>query len=86
MPRKKTPNAPHSWGLKTWPSDVFPNDTNRARHLIRANKDELIKAGALSRVGRELIVLGDRYSRWLELKSANVPGYVPAPNRNRSAA
>lgn len=73
--------APHSWDLEHWPSAVWPHSEGRARYVLRAHRDELIEAGALSRVGRELIVLGSRYTRWLEKRAAHVPGYEIAPNR-----
>ena len=71
---------PHSWTVDGWPPGVFPNSVTRARYLVRTHRDELILAGALSRVGRSLIVLGERYERWLQRKSARVPGYDIAPN------
>ncbi len=85
MPRNRYP-VPHSWSLSTWPDDVWPHKTDRARYVVRANRSELLAAGAIARVGREVIVLGDRYSRWLERKSADVPGYEIAPNRSRGDA
>ena len=72
---------PHSWDLEGWPPSVFPGTTTRARYIIRTHKDELIREGALARVGRELVVFGARYVRWLEKRASGVPGYVPAPNR-----
>lgn len=67
--------APHSWDIEHWPPSVYPHTTGRGRYVVRANRDSLIQAGALTRVGREIIVLGARYTRWLELQAANVPGY-----------
>lgn len=72
---------PHSWDLEGWPSTVFPGTTSRARYIVRTHRDELIREGALARVGRELVVFGARYVRWLEKRASEVPGYVPAPNR-----
>jgi hypothetical protein len=31
--------------------------------------------GAMVRVGREIVIVGQRYNRWLERQAANVPGY-----------
>jgi hypothetical protein len=39
---------------------------------VRVHRQELVAAGALSRVGRELVVLGARYVRWLERKAVDV--------------
>jgi hypothetical protein len=49
--------------------------------LCRAYRDELLAAGALTRVGRELVVLGARYARWLESRACEVPGYIPGSLR-----
>lgn len=67
--------APHSWGLRNWPSTVWPHTEKKARYVVRANRTELVSVGALSRVGRELVVLGGRYTRWLECRASEVPGY-----------
>jgi len=66
--------------------DVYPNTTSRARYLIRAHKTELLAAGALCRVGRELVVIGAKYHRWLEERCSDVPGYESNANVNREAA
>lgn len=76
--------APHSWGVDDWPSAVYPHEPGRGRYLLRAHRDELMAAGALVRVGRELVVIGDRFTRWLQAQAARVPGYES--NANRSAA
>jgi hypothetical protein len=39
---------------------------------VRTHRDELILAGALTRVGRVLVVMAAGYSRWLEKSSAKV--------------
>lgn len=66
---------PHSWSISTWPLEVWPHDPKRARWLLRSQRDELIEAGCLARVGRELVVHGSRYDRWLQRQSGNVAGY-----------
>jgi hypothetical protein len=75
--------APHSWDLEYWPLEVWPHTPGRARYVLRAHRAELIAAGAISRVGRELIVLGARYTRWLESRTTAVPDYDIAPNIHR---
>ena len=77
---------PHSWSLSSWPPEVWPHSTHKARYTVRSHKSELMAAGVLSRVGREIVVLGDRYGRWLEKQTANVPGYECPANRERGAA
>jgi hypothetical protein len=54
--------------------------------VLRANRESLILAGVLSRVGREIIVISSRYRRWLEGRSVDVPGYEIAANRAKGAA
>jgi hypothetical protein len=54
--------------------------------VLRAYRSELLAAGALARVGRQLIVIGDRYARWLQRQAAHVPGYVSNANAPRAAA
>lgn len=82
MSRNTNPSLPHSWSLKNWPDKVYPGDSSKGTYITRAYRDELLQAGALSRVGREIVVIGERYSRWLEKNAANVPGYVCPANRN----
>lgn len=87
MPRKD-PTAelpPHSWDLEHWPPGIYPHTETRARYIIRAHRDELLAAGALSRVGRELVVVGARYAAWLERRASNVADYEIAPNRVATA-
>lgn len=74
--------APHSWDIANWPPPVWPHDPQRARYIVRAFRDDLLRAGAVARVGRELVIIGDRYTRWLQLQAANVPGYESNANRS----
>lgn len=83
MPQKISA-TPHSWGLESWPADVYPHRPNRARYLVNSQRDSLMAAGALVRVGRELVVLGDRYTRWLERQASRVPGFEIAPNQRHA--
>lgn len=76
---------PHSWSLKSWPPEVWPGNSSKGTYIARAYRDELLQVGALSRVGRELIVIGDRYARWLERNASNVPGYQCPANREQAA-
>ncbi len=69
--------APHSWDMEHWPGHVYPHNEGRARWLMRANKDELILAGAVTRIGREFVFFGDAYSRWLQSKKPRVRDFVP---------
>jgi hypothetical protein len=71
---------PHSWPVSNWPPTVYPNDNGKARYLVRVNETALLEAGALSRIGRERVILGERYARWLAKQVRRVPGYEIAPN------
>ena len=77
---------PHSWNIKGWPPDVYPSDPGKARYLIRANQDSLTRAGALARIGRELVVIGLPYTRWLQKGASRVTGYNCPANKSRSDA
>lgn len=90
--RIRKPRAPvpaslslSSWSVAGWPPTVYPGDAQRGRYLVRAHRDELLRAGALARVGRELVVIGPRYVRWLERRTADVAGYVCNVHRGETA-
>ena len=68
---------PHSWRIVDWPRGVSPGGAAAGKYVVRANRDELLALGALSRVGRDLTVLGEGYARFLARKIDRVPGYVP---------
>lgn len=72
---------PHSWCITDWPSSVFPGNASSGGFVVRAHRDELLHAGAIARVGKRIVVLGARYDKWLQTKSADVPGYQIAPNK-----
>ena len=72
---------PHSWAVDEWPSDVYPGRASKARYTLRANRTELVAAGALVRVGRDLVVMGGPYASWLAQKANRVDGFAIAPNR-----
>jgi hypothetical protein len=40
--------------------------------------------GALARVGRELVIFGDSYNRWVRSKASNVDGFKIPPNEARA--
>ena len=80
--------APHSWAIESWPETVYPGTPERGRYLVRIHKQELLAAGALCRPGRELVVIGARFTKWLERKATRVPEFDngAARTRNRSSA
>jgi hypothetical protein len=56
---------PHSWDFDSWPGSVWPNDPIRAKWVVRSNRRELVAEGALTRVGKRVVILGKGYSRFL---------------------
>ena len=78
--------APHSWAIGDWPPGIYPNDPGKGRYLVRANRVALVEAGALIRVGRDLVVLGAGFTKWLAAQSGRVDGFQIAPNRPQQAA
>jgi hypothetical protein len=84
--RSAAAEIPHSWDLAHWPPDVYPHSEKRAKYIVRAFRDELVLAGALARVGRELVVYGVNFDRWLQRKRTAVPGYSNGCVAARDAA
>lgn len=84
MSKPRTPAAqaaPHSWSIPDWPASVYPGKSDRARYLVRSNRNSLRDAGALVRVGRDLVIIGVHYSRWLDQHASRVENFQIAPNR-----
>lgn len=63
---------PHSWEYDNWPEAIWPNDGERARWVVRSNRHDLIAEGALSRVGKKIVILGKGYTRWLARQADRV--------------
>ena len=70
------PKCPHSWDLPMWPCNVWPGDSKRARWIVRAYRTELMQYGALSRVGKTLVVNGRGYAAWLDQRASHVASYL----------
>jgi hypothetical protein len=83
MAAHKVSPIPHSWALTSWPKDVYPHDASKARYIVRAHRDALVAIGALTRIGRDLVIFGTGYNQWLHLQAGNVAGFDIAPNRAR---
>jgi len=75
---------PISWSIDHWPPDIYPGSPTRGRYVCRMNRASLMAAGALARVGRDLVVIGAGYARWLQRKTADVPGFANGAARDSS--
>jgi hypothetical protein len=82
---KTTSNFSPSWTFATWPDNVFPCSGAKARGVVRKNKDALLAAGAVSRIGREIVVFGVQYNRWLAKQAHRVNDFEIAANRPEHA-
>lgn len=76
--------APHSWDLEHWPLDVYPHTSGRARYMVRKHRVALLAEGALTRVGRDLVVIGAAYSKFLAKRAEHVANFSIAPNRSQA--
>ena len=86
MANKVSPVLPHSWCVTEWPATIYPHHPSKGRYIVRAFRRELVAAGALTRVGRDLVILGAGYSAWLSKRADKVDGFTIAPNRAEPAA
>jgi hypothetical protein len=66
--------APHSWDFQNWPPQVWPHTPTRARYVARVFRTELLNAGALARIGKELVFTGLEYTAWLQTRRAKAAG------------
>jgi hypothetical protein len=77
---------PHSWDFDNWPESVWPNDPDRAKWVVRSNRRELMAEGALTRVGKRVVILGRGYKRWLARRADRVTEFDSnLPHLRRSA-
>jgi hypothetical protein len=76
MAQKTTPAADlQSWDLPTWPANIWPNSPKRAAWILRTHRSDLLECGALSRIGKRLVVLGPGYRRFLNRHIGDVVGF-----------
>ena len=64
--------VPRSWELRTWPPAIWPHTAKRAQWIGRAYRDELLAAGAITRIGPTLVFIGAEYETWLKLRANHV--------------
>jgi hypothetical protein len=82
---KPISDYPHSWDLSRWPPEVWPGESNRGRWVVRSYRDELMRFGALSRVGKTLVVHGRGYTAWLNQRASHVASYLSNNSDMRKA-
>lgn len=85
MAKPTATSLPHDWTFNCWPTDVFPYQGSRAKHLVRQNQGALLAAGALTRIGKHLVILGAGYSKWLASNAVRVETYDVPANRPQHA-
>lgn len=76
--------SPREWTERA--SHIWPHTSKRADYICRAYRDELVAAGALVRVGRELVIRLEAYDRWLAKRARMVADYDVPANRDEHAA
>jgi hypothetical protein len=78
--------VPNTWTWGDWPPDVYPFNGTSGKRLIHKNEMALLKAGALTRVGHKMIVMGPGYMRWMALQAVRVNSEYEVPaNRPQHA-
>jgi hypothetical protein len=78
--------APHSWGFGNWPAHVWPGDVVRGKRFCRTYQPALMKAKALVRLGRELVVMGGPFTAYMAKQAAAVENFSVPCNRPEHAA
>ena len=78
---KQTASISASWGFNDWPADVWPGNGARAQRLVRQHSDSLLKEGAISRIGREIVIFSVQYDRWMRKQAHRVRDFDCALNR-----
>lgn len=78
---RKVDSVPHSWAVTAWPPGIYPHNSDKGRYIVRAHRDELVAAGALTRIGRDLVIFGAGYNAWLHKQADKVAGFEIAPNK-----
>ena len=76
---------PHSWPMANWDTvaaHVAPCSAKKAKYLYRMHRDELLAAGAVARIGRDIIFFGAQYEKFLKRGAARIPDYQIAANRS----
>ena len=86
MTRIACTQVPATWQIASWPQDVWPFTPSKARTVLRFNRDELTRCGALVRPGQQLVVMGAPYLSWLQKKSDRVNDYDPSARLNARRA
>jgi hypothetical protein len=81
----KADSLPQSWLVKNWPPNIAPGNPVAARAFVRRNRTALIRCGALSRIGKEITVIGVGFAQFLTENMRNVGTWECPANRARKA-
>jgi hypothetical protein len=85
MRKQSVESIPANWEIDRWPKDLFPHDAKRAKSFVRRHRQELIACGALTRVGRFLVIVGAGYATFIAKGMDRVEGYDTPANRKRES-
>jgi len=80
MAKPTAQSAPHSWAVARWPAHVWPGDSVKGKRFCRTFVDELTKCGALTRMGRDLVVMGGPFTAFMQRQRAAVQDFEIPPN------
>jgi hypothetical protein len=82
----KADSLPQSWLVKDWPANIAPGNPVAARAFIRRNRPALIRCGAVTRIGKEITVIGVGFAQFLTENMRNVEGWQCPANKRRGPA
>src|SRR5579862_3298068 len=82
MAKSTAQSAPHSWSVARWPGHVWPGDSVKGRRFCRTFVNELTECGALTRMGRDLVVMGGPFTEFMlkqreAVKDFEIPANKP---------
>jgi hypothetical protein len=81
MSRQSDQAAPHSWSVARWPAHVWPGDSTKGRRFVRTYEKELLKYKALTRMGREPVVMGAGFTRFMAAQAYRAADFEVPCNR-----
>jgi hypothetical protein len=86
MAKANAQPAPHSWSVSKWPAHVWPGDSTKGKRFCRTYEDALLAVGALTRMGRDLVVMGGPFTEFMRAQAHRVGDFEVPCNRPEHAA